>query len=478
MPSYKTYTTEQYQAFLSHDFGDSFGIKDEDLATWFMNQAGARPVINSYGVTRDNLLSTYIPRLKEAFGGAVVFLCTTVTEGGGAGNWVNHYMSDTASDGLGCMNDDIDYIKTTFDRHFPPAMSAPEVGGAYVEDEEGITMRVYNAVPDGSIGSYFIPSTMAGNAWIFGEKWCLANQGAAPPAVYFGNPYDQIIETYKSFGIDPFAASGDPSHDAKPNPDTPKNPPPDTGKPSLPDRLEGAFNKLLGAINDALAHDIPLGSSMYYFNDSVKVTRKFNNVQHVKFTNGFTDFISGLLNMDDLGILDPDAGHQGSGTKPPDKPVPPSIPSGKDNKTAQKIWDWCNANQGGWFDTDQVYGAQCVDLVSWINQNVYGFGLDTSGDYAKNIYQNPLPSGWHKVEGDPNNDAHAKEIWNGLPNGCFVWWTNSGAGHVGVKAGDWADTFQQNWNTDGSGGPLVRADCGPWTESGGAGFLGAWVPDN
>ena len=80
MPSYKTYTTEQYTSFLKNSTSNNFGLSDEKLADWFMAQAGARPVITSYGVTKENLLSTYIPKIKEYQGEAAFFLFYTVTE--------------------------------------------------------------------------------------------------------------------------------------------------------------------------------------------------------------------------------------------------------------------------------------------------------------------------------------------------------------------------------------------------------------
>ena len=58
MPSYKTYSTEQYTKFLKNSTSNNFGLSDDKLADWFMGQAGAVPVISSYGVTKENLLST------------------------------------------------------------------------------------------------------------------------------------------------------------------------------------------------------------------------------------------------------------------------------------------------------------------------------------------------------------------------------------------------------------------------------------
>lgn len=474
MPSYKEYSVEQYQQWLSYDFSENFGLSEDTVATWFMSQNGARAVIVSYGVTKANLLSTYIPRLKEAFnGGYFVFLAKTVTEGGGAGNWLNHYASDSAPDGLGCMNADIDFVLDTFDKHFPPAINAPEVGGSYIDDIAGTTDRVYSEVPVGSIGAHFMCSTLAGNAWAFGEQWCLARQGAAPPTVYFGNPYDRIINTIIAFGGDPF--TGTPT---KPNPD----PKPETGdedKSEGGSDLSGSYKKLAEALIQAFqeAMNTPVYSTSEkesYKNGGIIVTKSFNNMYKVSYNKKLLDMIDTLLTTENADKGD---GNGEVDTPPPSETKPPTTNQGNyDLDTMQTLWQWCEERQGQSFDTDLVWGAQCVDLISWLNRE-YNLGLDTSGTYAKDIYNNALPSDWEKKEGDPSNDANAKEIWNSLPNGCIVWWTNAEAGHVGLKAGDWCLHFGQN--LDGTmGGPLRKKDLASWVESGGAGFLGAWVKKN
>lgn len=475
MPSYKSYSIEQYQAFLSQPFSNNFGISENDVANWFMQQAGSGAVRSSYGVTKENLLSTYIPRLKEAFdGGFFLFLAITVTEGGGAGNWLNHYMNDTSGDGLGCMNDDIEYVYTTFTKQFPPAISAPEVGGAYVEDVAGQTDAVYNAVPANSLGAYFIPSTMAGNAWVFGEQWCLANQGGAPPAVYFGNPYDDIIHTIQSCGADPFGDTP-----AKPNPD-PETPPEETGKGNQPSELETNIMKIaemiMKSFEDALNyHTYSLSSDRLYSNNFITVEKTYNNTYKVSFLKGLLDAIKGLLNTKDTGQNESGAGQQdknpnGSNNKPP------SIENGKDNTILDTLYNWCNDRQGQSFDFDGVYGAQCVDLITTLNAE-FNLGLNLGGTYAKDIYNNALPDNWERVVGNPNDDNASVPIWNALPNGAIVWFTNAYAGHVGIKAGEWAMTLNQNVDDPaGNGGPIRKTQLSTWIQGGGAGFLGAWVP--
>ena len=128
---------------------------------------------------------------------------------------------------------------------------------------------------------------------------------------------------------------------------------------------------------------------------------------------------------------------------------------------------------------DAVHG-QCVAMITAINR-IFNLGFDTycrGNGGAKNLIDNALPSGWELRRGDPSNDTKAKEIWNSLPNGCICIFTNGGYGHVCVKNNVWGasdDSIQQNWNTNGGGGPVSYGSCGSWCESGGAGFAGAWV---
>lgn len=138
------------------------------------------------------------------------------------------------------------------------------------------------------------------------------------------------------------------------------------------------------------------------------------------------------------------------------------------------LYIFCKANLGKAFDMDGQWGAQCVDLIVKLNQE-FGLGLNTGGLYAKDIYHNNVPSNVRKVKGDPNNDANAKKIWDTLPLGSIVFFTNADAGHVAVKSGGWCWCLEQNYNTNGWGGPITNDNIGGWIESGGAGFSGAWV---
>lgn len=144
---------------------------------------------------------------------------------------------------------------------------------------------------------------------------------------------------------------------------------------------------------------------------------------------------------------------------------------------------WADSGTG----YDNGFGYQCIGLIDGLNRAI-GAGLTTyvRDDCAKNMYYDYASgaystAGWHTVAGDPHNDAHAKEIWNSLPNGAIVFWeTTLVYGHVAIKVADWGspngDVVQQDGGT-----PTVPAhykNTGAITEGGYMGFIGAIVSDD
>ena len=212
--AYKEYTEEQYKKFLSHKLGYNFGIKQSDFLDKFMALPfSASSPFTTYGVTRKQLEDDYIPLLKSILGGYVYFLIYSYHEGGGAGNWINHYASDTNSTPYACMKTDAKYLLNVSHMHGSPAMSDPYGGwyANYTEDKPGETVKVLQSMPNGSIGRAYMQSTMAGNAWVWGTSWANANWGTN----HYGNPYDQMIDLIKKMGGDPFGDGDSGQNDTK-----------------------------------------------------------------------------------------------------------------------------------------------------------------------------------------------------------------------------------------------------------------------
>lgn len=439
MPSYKTYTTEQYTNFLKNSTSNNFGFSDEALADWFMGQAGARPVINSYGVNKQNLLSTYIPKIKEYQGEAAFFLFYTVTEGGGAGNWINHYGSDTSSDGLGCLIDDLEYCRSIDNNYpgYPVAMTAPEVSGTPPQENINQAQDVYKQCGKGTIGSIMMPSTMAGNAWVFAEEWCLAHQGASAPAVYFGNPYDLMIKTIKDAGADPFSGKG--SDDSG----TPGNSAPTTTNPSvdISDLLKALeslikvikeqFDKLKDASNSNV---YPLDLNRFIQANTYYKLTKMLNMTRVTLSRELIDelmksILDAVTNVENKGKdLKPsnknenvDTSVGGSGNTDLDKYINNAIQHMKDLQT-----------QGFTYSMDARWGPSSRDCSSAVCESYnLGNGNTVSMDSTllpnhgfEKVVENPYMSdGWSAQRGD---------VFILYPNGSSPSASGGAAGHTGI----------------------------------------------
>ena len=442
MPSYKTYTTEQYIGFLKNNTSSNFGMSDEALADWFMGQPGARPVINSYGVNKQNLLSTYIPKIKEYQGEAAFFLFYTVTEGGGAGNWINHYGSDTSSDGLGCLIDDLEYCKSIDDNYpgYPVAMTAPEVSGTPPQENINQAQDVYKQCGKGTIGSIMMPSTMAGNAWVFAEDWCLAHQGSSAPAVYFGNPYDLMINTIQGAGVDPFAGNG--SGDVG----TPGNSAPTKTTPSVDiSGLLKAFEGLIKVINEQFDKLKDVSNSNVYplalnknfqANTYYKLTRMLNLTRVTlsrelldEIMNTILDAVRGVENS--TKDLKPSNKNENVNTEPPAGGG--SGNSDLDNYINNAIQHMKDLqNQGFTYSMDARWGASSRDCSSAVCES-YNLGNGNTVSMDSTLLPN---NGFEKVVDNPYMadgwSAQRGDVFVLYPNGSSPAASGGAAGHTGI----------------------------------------------
>lgn len=194
MPNKKEYTNEEYTKFLTTPYSSDFGISEDKVISTFMSSASTAQKRLAYGITAENLKSTYIPYLKKQLGSGsyVMFLLTTVAEGGSASlGWVNYTYRPI--NGMQAMKADVAYIKNLLNSKGKVNNWAPETGSCTLEQGAYDT---YNKTVNGDIGRYYMVATLAGNACVWANAWALTQ--------YFGNPYDLIIDTIKKYGGDPF----------------------------------------------------------------------------------------------------------------------------------------------------------------------------------------------------------------------------------------------------------------------------------
>jgi hypothetical protein len=399
MTVYKEYTTDEYKTVLSQSLSDTFGISDSSIISWFMSQAGARPVINSYNVTPTVLSDEIFPMLRSKGISPILFLIITVNEGGGAGNWINHYASDTSSGALGTATDDADYMSATSNnKSLGVATSAPEVLGGtnYVEDVAGSSTAFYNALPSSSLGGYYMPSTMAGNSWVFATNWSVANQGASAPAVYYSNPYDDLIDTIKSLGGDPF--SGTPA-----TPNVPQTPAAGSGTPkTVAATLTGAH--------------IPL-PKMRLGNFMPSTIQEGNNISFTQYDTYLIPRIPQVTPKPSSGTAPATtAGNKTNSTQHPAGDVSQSALNALLALQGQTVG---NVSTGS-------YG-QCYGLAYWWSKYLGGPDLVGYAD-AQSIWSDyTWPSGWQAGSGVPSGGFLPGDIV------CFYGGTLAVPfGHVGV----------------------------------------------
>lgn len=448
----KKYSTEEYKAFLSQPMSNNFGFSKEGIADWFMAQGGARPVISSYGVTRENLLSTYIPKLEEKLGGFAFFLFYTVTESGGAGNWINHYGRDTGSTGLECLVDDCDYLNQINQEHHPVALSAPEVFSPAVEDESGACQAFYDSLPTGTIGKVFMPSTMAGNAWVWATSWCSANQGGVP-YVYFGNPYDTMIDVIKSAGVDPFNLGeqtgniGGVSEAGKAFRDVTKG--------NANANISALINNLKKAVLEIFDNQVyDLNHGMHYANDLIKIERTYNNIMKVDLDTDYLDKIFSSV-LSKINNLSKSAGIDFNHS-PREGRRTPQNNEGQITDIGSKI----NALRA--LEGQTIGDGQCYALTSYYLNSItpgyhisYSLGqIPPSFIIGETIRASNIGSsydwasiGWTVKEPTKEN-LKTGDIFNVASFVQGIWWTQEN-GHTGVVTdydGSTVEITDQNWN--------------------------------
>lgn len=282
MVVYKEHTMKTYETFMRTYFSNNFGISEDTVINDILNRAKNQPwsPFNRWHITKEQLKSKYIPFLKKHLnGGYVMFLEISSVEGGyqnhpeGA-NWINNRY--TSFDPLQAMLDDIKHIKSylytynnVVDRH------APEVRGDYVPDKPGEDTKVLTSCKKGTLGRYYMTNTMAGNAWVWGTKWCEANN------VYFGNPYDTIIDVILKCGgkIDGKGGKAGSSSGHKIDSGT---------------GVGDVAQSIIAELQDALKFDVHnISRTNYYENAFISLERTYNNTYKIRFRH---DFIQNLVN--------------------------------------------------------------------------------------------------------------------------------------------------------------------------------------
>lgn len=308
----KSYSMKEYEKFLSQPFNNNFGVSKEKIADLVLTTWAKA---DYYNLTKDKIINDLIPILEKELGGYTMFFIVTVVEGGGQANYLNHYVvgsPEGSDDYIQALKNDVAYVKSVWNKDIPRdeqvAMGAPETSDGYneeLEDDPGASYRMYDKVPKKSIGSYYMPSTLAGNAWIFASEYLESIDA------YYGNAYDQSIDLLKQLGVsDPFNDKGgnDGGNDDKDDNDEDNNSDDDDDGwfgdidwgELFPDDPVGAVKKAVTGLMDKIEeytqwdmHSI--GSDKHFANRYFYIIKTYNNTYKLRLNTTFFDDIKDFL---------------------------------------------------------------------------------------------------------------------------------------------------------------------------------------
>lgn len=287
MVVYKKYGMKVYRRFLQTNFNSSFGVDKEKFINklYAICASESGNIIHRKGITLEDWKKNYIPIITNHLGkGAyVMFMCICANEGGSGTNTYINNQNSIHSDPRQILLDDVKIIKNGLNSfNIPVCRSAPEVLGRtpYVPDKANNDVKMLNSCKKGTVGRYYMPFTMAGNAWVFATKWTTAHQGPLPNC-YFGNPYDTSIDYIKSCG-GKINGSGGSSSGSSSSSSTPA------------ENAKFDAQAIVDEIKRALRFDVHnIAQTNYYENAFISLERTYNNTFKIRFRH---DFLENLIN--------------------------------------------------------------------------------------------------------------------------------------------------------------------------------------
>lgn len=193
------YSLTQVENWLKQSFNNNYGISKERAIQFFWSHPPyllIRP--QGENLTHANF-PHYIDKACSMLGSNsyVNFIMILVNENATMG-WINHQtrggtpMQDLIAD---CQ-----YMQGCLRSWYPVAQSDP-YGGTPSMPWNAIQncTKFYRSLPAGTVGRYYMPSTLAGNAWNWAPNWIYNHK--------YGDAYANCIDWIKSMGGNPWGAS-------------------------------------------------------------------------------------------------------------------------------------------------------------------------------------------------------------------------------------------------------------------------------
>ena len=494
MVTYKRYDMTTYQNFLKTPIGQTFGFSREQTKAIFEANSVAENVFyRAYPDLRNNF-NEFCQIIEEKGMSPILFIQIMIAEGGGAANFINHWsLPDSSPDWRICLRDDLAYIfggvatrtpnsgfgSTSYpsmmtSRPYTPSVSAPECGNWVSEDNAGSLQGFFNSLPDNTIGRYYMPATLAGNAWVWCTNSCTNNyvtyaQSLSQPygtkGCYFGNPYDDIISFLANNGID---VNNQTSGNQVPG----KSP----GSNVSPDSKQNNVSGVQKTIDEMLASPLTMSQidNKLLLSDSIMITRTFGNTYQINKLNP---------------VAEPPTPTPTPTPDPSPKPINPNNPNSGNNSNADllsKIYNWSQNNLGKMYTP--IFGGspgagQCYEYFMTVVSNVIGGNASVFIGTGQNAIDLRPPENGGTMTGVQIeqmgslkwHDVNSVAEYNQIPNGAIVVLSNPtydlGYGHVATKSGDWIVLTSQNQTPGQWGAPITNTNLGAVS---GYTVYGAW----
>lgn len=196
-----SYTPDQVKSFASTPITSTWGISDSTVEQWFLKQAGARATVAKYGLKSSNI-GEITSAVKAAGVSPVFFYAYTVSEGGGAGGFINHYGSDIAGGGVANAKHDAEYLinQSKIMDSKPSWVDAGNPVDFVPNDVKNSGNADFRSLPSGSIGRAYIAATAATTWEVYYPNGLKKEYNKIQD---YGAPLNATMQNIKAMGGDP-----------------------------------------------------------------------------------------------------------------------------------------------------------------------------------------------------------------------------------------------------------------------------------
>lgn len=196
------YSHNQVRAFAATPITSTWNISDSTVQQWFLKQAGARATVTKYGLTSSNI-GNISSAVKAAKVSPVFFYLWAVNEGGGAGGFINHFVSshDTGN-GVKDATADAEYMasQSKVMSSIPSWIDAGNPVDFVPQAVKNAGNADFKNMPSGSIGRLYIAAGAAA-AWEIYYPDGLKKE--VNKVQNYGSPLQQAMQNIQNMGGNP-----------------------------------------------------------------------------------------------------------------------------------------------------------------------------------------------------------------------------------------------------------------------------------